>query len=69
MDKLKLNTGNCYADSMLERRLADAPEFWALVDYLEVKGAIDRVDFLDFLSRRCTDYVKLVNRVHQETDD
>lgn len=34
MDEFRLNTGNAFADAMIERRLGASPEFWALVDYL-----------------------------------
>lgn len=69
MGDFKLNTGDIFADAALEKRLADSPEFWALVDYFEMKGILDRADFLEFLSKNCTDYVKIVNRAHQMPDD
>lgn len=69
LSEFQLHTGDPFADAALEKRLADSPEYWALIDYLEVRGVIDRADFLGFLSRSCTDYVKVVNRAHQSLDD
>lgn len=69
MEDFKLNTGDIFADAALEKRLADSPEFWALVSYFEKKGLLDRADFLEFLSESCGSYVKIVNQAHQMPDD
>lgn len=69
MDDFRVNTGNTFADAMLERRLGMSPEFWALVDYFEMKGLLNRAEFLEFFSRNATAYVEAVTRAHQSQDD
>ena len=64
-----LNTGNDFADSMLERRLSQSPEYWALVDYLESKGVLDHDEFLQFLSSACKRFVEDVNDARMSLDD
>lgn len=69
MDGFRLNTGNAFADAIIERRLGTSPEFWALVDYLEMKGLLDHVEFLEFFSQNATAYVEAVTRAHQPQGD
>lgn len=69
MDEFRLNTGDAFADAMIERRLSMSPEFWALVDYFEMKGLLNRAEFLEFFSRDATAYVEAVTRAHQSQDD
>lgn len=54
---------------MIERRLSQSFEFWALVDYLEEKGLLDRSDFLEHLSKSCAQYVSTVKIAHRSQDD
>lgn len=69
MDEFRVNTGDTFADAMIERRLSMSPEFWALVDYLEIKGLLDREEFLEFFSRSAASYVGTITRAHQSQDD
>jgi hypothetical protein len=65
----RVDTGDVYADAMIERRLSQSFEFWALVDYLEEKGLLDRSDFLEHLSKSCAQYVSTVKIAHRSQDD
>ena len=57
MDDFKLRSGNDFADAVLEKRLTNSPEFWALVDFLAENGVLDREKFKEFLLRRLEEYV------------
>ena len=54
---------------MLEKRLTNSPEFWALVDFLAENGVLDREKFKEFLLRRLEEYVDIVTQVHVEQAD
>lgn len=69
MSEFRVNTGDVYADAMIERHLSQSFEFWALVDYLDEKGLIDRVDFLERCSKSCAQYVSTVKISHRSQDD
>lgn len=69
MDEFRLNTGNAFADAMIERQLGMSPAFWALIDYLEGKSLLDRKEFLELLSKNAASYVEVVTRAHQLPDD
>lgn len=64
-----LISGNDFADSMLERRLSQAPEYWALIDYLESQGVLNREEFLKFLVAGCERFVKDVEEARVSTND
>lgn len=64
-----LISGNDFADSMLERRLSQAPEYWALIDYLESQGVLNREEFLKFLVAGCERFVKDVEEARASTND
>lgn len=69
MSDFRIDTGNVFADAMIERRIGMSPEYWALVDYLEIKGLLDREEFLAFFSKSAATYVTAVTRAHQLPDD
>lgn len=69
MSDFRVDTGNIFADAMIERRIGMSPEYWALVDYLEMKGVLDREEFLAFFSDSASTYVQAVIRAHREVDD
>lgn len=69
MSEFRVNTGDVYADAMIERHLSQSFEFWALVDYLEEKGLLDRADFLEQFSKSCAQYVSTVKIAHRSQDD
>lgn len=69
MSDFRVNTGNVYADAMIERRIGMSPEYWALIDYLEIKGLLDREEFLAFFSKSAATFVEAVTRVHQMPED
>ena len=69
MRELNLDSGNLYADAMLDRKMAEAPEYWALVDYLAEKGILDRNDFMEFLLCRLEEHVRIVTQVRGSCDD
>lgn len=48
-----IDTGNEYADYVFKLRLVNDPFFWALTDYLEHRGLLDREEFLTFINDRC----------------
>jgi len=48
-----INTGNDFADYIFKSRLANDPFIWALTDYLEYKGLLNREEFLAFINERC----------------
>ncbi len=64
-----IKTGDDFADAMIERKLSQSFEFWALVDYLESKGMLDRDEFLKHLSDSCSRYVSTVKIAHRSQDD
>lgn len=64
-----LISGNGFADSMLERRLSQAPEYWALIDYLEAQGVLNRDEFLKFLVSGCERFVKDVEEARTSTNE
>lgn len=66
MDDLKLHTGNTFADIKFTQHLAQVPEFWALVEYLEKKGILDRAEFFDVLNQKCTQQVIAANILERE---
>ncbi len=69
MRDFKMGSGNGFADARLERRLANAPEYWALVDFLAESGVLDREKFKEFLLRHLEEYVDTVTQVYAERDD
>lgn len=66
MDDFRLNTGNAYADITLTHKLALMPEYWALVEYLEKKGLLDRAEFFEVLNQKCTQAVVTANILSRE---
>ena len=69
MSDFRINTGNAFADSILERRLANAPEYLALIDYLESKGILDREEFSKFLNQNFKYYVHAVKAARDSQED
>lgn len=69
MDDFKLSTGNPYADLNLTHRLALMPEYWALVEYLEKKGLLERAEFFEVLNQKCTQAVVTANILRREDDE
>ena len=69
MGDFKLRSGNDFADAVLEKRLTNSPEFWALVDFLAENGILDREKFKEFLLCRLEAYVDIVTQVHVEQAD
>lgn len=65
-DVVRIDTGNPYADLTIEHRLAQLPEFWALVAYLEAKGLLDRREFYDCLNQKCKAGVATANILRAE---
>ena len=53
-----INTGNQFADYIFKMRLVNDPFLWALTDYLEYRGMLNREEFLSFLNERCKADVK-----------
>jgi hypothetical protein len=48
-----IDTGNPYADDVLYKRFMDDPVLQALIEYLERKGLLNKVEFAKFLNDRC----------------
>lgn len=69
MCELHLNSGNPYADAMLDRRMAEAPEYWALVDFLAEKGVLNRDEFMEFLLCRLEHHVDVVTQARSSCSD
>ncbi len=69
MDDFALNTGNAYADVTMTHKLALKPEYWALVEYLEKKGVLDRAEFFEVLNQKCTQAVVTANILRREADE
>ena len=69
MRELNLKSGNPYADAMLDRRMAEAPEYWALVDYLAEKGVLNRDEFMEFLLCRLEKHVDFVTQARASCSD
>lgn len=68
MDDFELHTGDAFADITLTHRLAQIPEFWALVEYLEKKGVLDRAEFWETLNQKCTQHVTTANLLARERE-
>lgn len=64
-----MGSGNSFADAMLERRLTNAPEYWALVDFLAESGVLDREKFKEFLLCRLEEYVDIVTQTRDARAD
>jgi predicted acetyltransferase len=69
MDDFRLNTGDAYADITIEQKLAQMPEYWALIEYLEKKGLLDRKEFWDLLNKKCAQHVVTANIISKEPQD
>lgn len=69
MGSYRLNTGDTYADFTIEQRLSRAPEYWALVKYLENKGLLDREEFWEVLNEVCAKDVKIAESLINDQDD
>ncbi|MCD7948287.1 MAG: hypothetical protein LUG13_08370 [Oscillospiraceae bacterium] len=69
LDIVKIDTGNAYADLMIEHRLSTLPEFWALVTYLEYKGVLDRQEFYNCLNQKCAQGVEAANILKRDEQD
>ncbi len=50
-------------------RLALMPEYWALVEYLEKKGLLERAEFFEVLNQKCTQAVVTANILRREDDE
>lgn len=61
-----IDTGNLYADEMLFKRFMDDTVFQALIEYLAVKGVLNKVEFATFLNERCRATVAATETVAQE---
>lgn len=68
MNDTQIQTGNSFADAMIERRLSMAPEYWALISYLEKKGVLDREEFAEFFTKSMTTFVQAVTQAHKNQD-
>ncbi|GAA6386455.1 hypothetical protein I310019A7_24460 [Lawsonibacter asaccharolyticus] len=69
MNDFRMESGNGFADAILERRLASTPEYWALVDFLSESGVLDREKFKEFLLRHLEEYVDIVTQTRDARDD
>lgn len=69
MNDFNMGSGNGFADAMLERRLTNAPEYWALVDFLAESGVLDREKFKEFLLCRLEEYVDIVTQTRDTRTD
>lgn len=69
MDDFKLNTGDAYADRIIEQRLSQIPEYWALIEYLEKKGILDRKEFWELLNQKCAQHVVTANLIARDLQD
>ena len=69
MDAFELNTGDAYADLTLTHKLALMPEYWALVEYLEEKGVLNRAEFFEVLNKKCAQAVSTANILRREEDE
>lgn len=45
------------------------PEYWALVEYLEKKGLLERAEFFEVLNQKCTQAVVTANILRREDDE
>jgi len=48
-----IRTGNDFADYIYDLRFANDPFLWALIDYFESKGILNKVEFAQFVNARC----------------
>lgn len=69
MSDFRMESGNSFADAILERRLASAPEYWALVDFLAESGVLDREKFKEYLLCRLEEYVDIVSQTRDVQTD
>lgn len=61
-----INTGNIYADSALRQKIVDDLLGWAIVEYLERKGLLNRAEFWDILNEVCRRHVYVTVRCEIE---
>lgn len=63
-----IKTGNDFADSIFLARLMNDPIMLALIDYLESKDVINRVEFSEFVNEHCRTDVLTREKIAREPD-
>lgn len=63
-----IKTGNEFADSIFTARFLEDPIMQALVDYLEAKGVLNKVEFAQYVNEHCRADVEARERLSREQD-
>lgn len=63
-----IKTGNGFADSVFMSRFLEDPVLLALVDYLEAKGVLNKVEFAQFVNEHCRAAVEVREKLSREPE-